>query len=263
MTFIVTSGNSGNLLSYKTSVCLGIINRINSNSVESNKYNSVHTVNTEKAKPNKYKAKYFNLYADRVGSYNSYKAKSHVNETVRPIQQTKKINFESLTAVNNDSKVKKEMKMYTDDNLNDTKSKLIVKDLVYLRSPLNGKLIPIYDPSPFEIVSIKGNKAVIVRGQQRLQRNLSLLKKVSSSLTSSPQKSTTVNKPTLVGLTSLEPTNGNTLLSSEDTEPPNRTAPPPSTSSRNEPGKQIEKKPGVYGRDESVEGMKQKNDLYS
>ena len=77
ITFIVTKGNAGSLLSYKTSVTLGIVKAIESN--------SVHAINTNELM--KWKTKYPALFSSKIGLYRDFKAKLHIDESVQPRQE--------------------------------------------------------------------------------------------------------------------------------------------------------------------------------
>ncbi|CAF0986472.1 unnamed protein product [Brachionus calyciflorus] len=73
---IVTKGGSGNLLSYCTSVELGIINRIN-------------IVNSDGLDPSveEYKIRYPKLFSGKIGELKNHQIRLHIDETIKPIQQ--------------------------------------------------------------------------------------------------------------------------------------------------------------------------------
>ena len=101
------------------------------------------------------------------------------------------MNSTTSDAIRNDDKSKAKIKRYADKKLRTRESTLQVGDLVYLKyDTRKSKSQPIYDPTPYKIVSMKGTQVVISRNNSTLVRNSSLLKKVES------------NKPTLVTIKS-------------------------------------------------------------
>ena len=76
--FIVVKGNGGNLLSYTTSVLLGILNPINV--VQYEKFiNNKHI--------NHYQNKFPNLFSDKIGLLKDKMVTLHIDQNVKPIQQ--------------------------------------------------------------------------------------------------------------------------------------------------------------------------------
>ena len=65
---------------------------------------------------------------------------------------------------------------------------------MYLKYDKRVKSQPIYDPTLYKVVSIKGTQAVISRNGKTLTRNSSLLKKVESNNNSKPMLVTIKNK---------------------------------------------------------------------
>jgi hypothetical protein len=65
---------------------------------------------------------------------------------------------------------------------------------VNLKNDKRVKSQPIYDPTPYKVVSIKGTQVVIWRNGKTLARNSSLLKKVESDNNSKPMLVTIKNK---------------------------------------------------------------------
>ena len=75
--FIVTKGGAGSLLSYKTCVLLGILNKI-----EPVMINAVKDVST--VEHDKWAAAYPELFSNKVGSFNGPEVTLHIDENVRP-----------------------------------------------------------------------------------------------------------------------------------------------------------------------------------
>lgn len=73
--FIVTSGKHGNLLSYQTSVLLGIVNRICSVSGNAN------------PELERFSRRYPSIFSGKIGLLKNYTAKLHIDKSVKPVQQ--------------------------------------------------------------------------------------------------------------------------------------------------------------------------------
>ena len=61
----------------------------------------------------------------------------------------------------NDEKSKLKIKLYADKRLKTRESNIHIGDLVYLKYDKRVKSKPIYDPTPYKVVSIKGTQAVL------------------------------------------------------------------------------------------------------
>lgn len=74
--FVVTQGCQGNLLSYKTSVELGIMSRVNT--IGNGRVN---------LDMNKWAEKYPALFSGKIGLLKDYEVKLHIDDSIKPIQQ--------------------------------------------------------------------------------------------------------------------------------------------------------------------------------
>lgn len=68
--FIVTKGNNGNLMSYKTAVLLGLIAQIG----------NVDQIDKD---TQKYAKRYKNLFSNKIGTLKNYQIKLHIKDSVR------------------------------------------------------------------------------------------------------------------------------------------------------------------------------------
>ena len=81
----------------------------------------------------------------------------------------------------NDNLRKSKAKAYMDKRHNATPSDICQGDQVLLLQKRQNKLTTRYDPRPFTVVKKKGVSVELARGQARLFRNLSMVKKVIPS----------------------------------------------------------------------------------
>ena len=91
------------------------------------------------------------------------------------------------TACENDFRRKTKAKEYMDKRHRAAPSNIREGDRVLLLQKRTNKLTPKYDPRPFTVVKRKGVSVALARGQARLFRNVSLVKKVNSAMMNTEQ----------------------------------------------------------------------------
>ena len=87
----------------------------------------------------------------------------------------------------NKIKAKMEMKTYFDRNMHTKPSTIKLGDLVLLIQGQTSKSTTVYEQTPFTVIMISGNQATIIRGSQKLVRNVSMLKLFKPQQTSAVQ----------------------------------------------------------------------------
>ncbi|RNA33818.1 Retrovirus-related Pol poly from transposon [Brachionus plicatilis] len=141
--FIVTKGNYGNLLSYKTCVEMGIMAKINS-------------VVKEPQDPMKQKIiqRYPALFSGKIGMLKDHQ----------------------VDAKSQDLKAKRKMNRYNDQKLKAQVSNFKVGDIVLLKWKRSRKSDSFFDPDSFKIVKINGSMVTLERNGCVLVRNTFFIK---------------------------------------------------------------------------------------
>ena len=133
----------------------------------------------------------------------SYRATPHSSTKIAPQEllfkssATTSLLPKYRSATYNDHEAKCRMKAYTDRKLKAKVTQLKPGDYVLLRNPesILGKALPVYDPKPFRIESIRGTQATIVQEERRLLRNVSLLQLVRHCQVESAPNKTNQSQP--------------------------------------------------------------------
>jgi hypothetical protein len=132
--FVVVKGSAGNLISYQTSVEMGIVNEIKQ-------------IQTDDQKLNKWKSKYPEVFVDKVGKFKNDQVKLHIDKTVQPVKgKLRTVPFHLREKVENEIK------------------KMLENDLI---EPVNG---PTPWVSPIVVVAKNENKIRICTDAREANR---------------------------------------------------------------------------------------------
>lgn len=136
----------------------------------------------------------------------NYRATPHSSTGVAPATilngQSLKIKLPQLAEPDKDESLRKQdmaakskMKSYAEDRRNIRHSDISVGDKVLMKNVTHGKMVPKFQPDPFEVIETKGSMVVAQRGDEVKARNSSHFRKVQ----------TDVNPLTIPSHTDLEP----------------------------------------------------------
>jgi hypothetical protein len=117
---------------------------------------------------------------------------------------------DTMQIVENDNNAKRKMKENADIKNRAQEANIKKGDKVLLKQQKTRKYTAIYDPTPFTVESTHGTQATIVRGNQTLKRNMSLLKRINNKQQAKiKERSTTQKSKTTYNYEFVEPPSTN------------------------------------------------------